>query len=292
MSDEVQTSDLLVEGDDSALNEPSNEGKQVADGSGAGTALDKGTKQIPALHQQFPKELQGHESLMGFEKAGQLATSYVELKKSQGASIKLPGESATDDERAAFVEKVSPFMGRPETQDDYKFDDVSLPEGMEDFKDMWSQYGDMSYFAEIAYKNGLSQEAANNVQMAIKEANGAVLKSFVDGYVSHVNQDLAAEERDLKREWGNEYPQKKELANRAVSQFGSEKFIEIIKAAKVNGRSLNSHPEMRRFFATIGDSMLEGKTPKNEPGVTLKKDTAYPDLQKYYKERGQDFVEQ
>lgn len=129
------------------------------------------------------------------------------LSQRQDGMVKIPGESATDEERAAF----NKAMGIPGSLDEYEIAiPEQLPEGVELTPD--SLLG----FREFAYQHGIPPKTASALVAFQIQAESAAIAQI------QADQQAQAQEAQqaLNREWGGQYEQKMMLAQRAAETFG------------------------------------------------------------------------
>jgi len=120
----------------------------------------------------LPDGIKGDASLANFEDIGQLAQGFLDAKTYQGASIKIPGEDAGDEDRKAFHDKMLDKMpnlmykpdfenpeqsvefyrtlGMPELAEGYALPEFEVPDGIE------VQNDKAEGFRQIAHKHGLT----------------------------------------------------------------------------------------------------------------------------------------
>ena len=118
------------------------------------------------------EEYSNHESIVEFLKAENpaqaLAKSHIETKKMVGRpKIGVPGENASDAERASFYEN----LGVPSSPEDYGF---NKPEDLPD-----SQYNaeHAQKWANLLHENKIPLDAANNLRQAMFEESQQSLQA-------------------------------------------------------------------------------------------------------------------
>ncbi|HMU86913.1 MAG TPA: hypothetical protein PKC11_04705 [Agitococcus sp.] len=154
----------------------------------------------------FNDELKGYVEAKGFKDPAAITESYRNLEKITGAGldklIKLPQKS---DDQAGWNE-VYKKLGRPDKADDYKID---VPQGTGD-----------ENFAKWA--KGLFHEAGLSKAQGEKIAakwNEYVLNNAKQTVEAH-NQNISAQESELKKEWGMAFDKNMEAARAAAHEFG------------------------------------------------------------------------
>jgi len=242
-------------------------------GNRQGDAGEQGNK--PAWMASLPDAYKGSERFAQFQEPGQAWERFDKLLEAEGRSVTIPGENATDAERAAFYAK----LGRPETPDKYN---IKKPEGMPE---------DMPYspelekaFREFAHAKGMPDKMAAELhEWFYGISKDGHLKAQAD---VKAKQESAAKEAQaaldkaingLKDEWkGDDFKVNTELALRAFTQFSgttpeakaeAKKFVE---ETKIGNLALGDHPTFLKIFATIGkaisDDSMDGGRGANPPG--------------------------
>ncbi|MDG4721592.1 hypothetical protein [Thalassospira aquimaris] len=124
--------------------------------------------------------------------------------------FKVPGDDASDDDRAAFRAAI----GVPETAEGY-LEGLDLPEG----------YTPPAYLAEAALAAGIPVSGLQSILKADAE-NTASYMAELEAAAAKEQQDTAAA---LKKEWGKDAAQNITLANRVVQKYAPEGFGEFMK---------------------------------------------------------------
>jgi len=203
--------------------------------------LDTKTVEKPAWMAQLPDDLKENESLSQFKSLGDFGKKFIEVNDiaSKAAdSVHIPGEDATDEERAAFFEK----LGRPKTEDEYDLPAPQLPEGMKVNEELSKQ------FRSTAHKLGLS-----NAQT--KELFNLYNTTMVNTFTSVAKEREAAKQTataNLKTEWGTDYDTNMAVVKRAYDEFGDES---LTKYLDESGEGNN--PVLIKAFYNIGKKMLD-----------------------------------
>lgn len=205
---------------------------------------DEGSKDngqdMPPWTEQLPAELKTADFLKTFskfKKVGDLAKSYSELEKKSGNSIAIPGDDASDEEKAAFYEK----LGRLKSADEYKVPDESL-----------------NFYRKLAYENNLSQGQLDNIIKAVAD-NG--LKMLANNAEQQKKQAMATDAA-LHAEYGDSYSEKMELLQRGIRDYGGNEL-----GAKLQATGLLYDPQIVRMFIALGEQNAEaGSVSKGSGG--------------------------
>jgi hypothetical protein len=195
----------------------------------------------------------GWTSPEGLEKA---LTSYAELERKQGDSLRIPDPDAPPEELDKFYSK----LGRPETPDKYEF---KRPEGLPP---------DLPYSDDLANKSkAWMHEAGLNTRQA---------QALHDRFIASAAEDMAAQQAaiakavetthdELVGEWGpadsDSFKERHELANRAMKNLGLVESYQ--KAGILLPDGALTDPTIARAFAEIGEKMFREDTIEAGNGV-------------------------
>jgi len=176
----------------------------------------------------------------------------VDMRKKLSTAVVIPGEGATDEERADFNTK----MGVPTSTDDYQ---INLPEGL-----------DASIVPSEEATAGLKQSlegmrTAGASQAVINEGLALHFNALQVSKQAEIDADAAFTKETmsiLEKEWGPDLDENKAIATNAAPKIFGEHFEEARQIEMKDGRFLMDHPVMMRMLANmgreIGDSVLGG----------------------------------
>ena len=149
-------------------------------------------------------------NLSRFKDLPTLAKSYreLELRLSQNprTGVVVPGPEATEMQHAEYRKA----MGIPDTPAGYTLKPDKLPDGI-----AWDETRGAK-MAEVFHKNGVSQAQAAAIiadYLAGEQEQHLALRTKADNL-------MAERERELQREWGNEYGQKMNTIKQVVATLG------------------------------------------------------------------------
>lgn len=202
----------------------------------------------PNWRDTLPDEIKGDASLANFENIGQLAQGFLDAKTYQGASIKIPGEDAGEEDRKAFnsklLDKVPGLMhkpdlenqeqavefyrsiGMPELAEGYKLPEFEVPEGIE------IQSDKAEGFRQIAHKHGLTAAQFKGIMGDIFAQDVVVAQAGIDG--SKAN--LAA----VKEKFGMAHDDNMGKINTMMAKTGApESLIEGVKNGLVGVETIS-----------------------------------------------------
>ena len=173
-----------------------------------------------------------------------MANALYEANRELSQRVKMPGEDASDEDRAKFNKQ----MGVPETIDDYE---IAPPEGVdaEAFANKEYQAPIKSIVADM-HAAGASQGVVNAMLSKYFELEmaGAAERNCLD--VEHMQKA----EADLRKEWGASYDENVAFANDYLS-----KSPDLVKLELRDGSLLGSHPAFVRQMAEVGRMANEGQ---------------------------------
>ncbi len=173
-----------------------------------------------------------------------MANALYEANRELSQRVKMPGEDASDEDRAKFNKQ----MGVPESVDDYE---IAAPEGVdaEAFASEEYQAPIKSIVADM-HAAGASQGVVNAMLSKYFELEmaGAAERNRLD--VEHMQKA----EADLRKEWGASYDENVAFANDYLS-----KSPDLVKLELRDGSLLGSHPAFVRQMAEVGRMANEGQ---------------------------------
>lgn len=206
---------------------------------GDGAAPDTGG--TPDWRESLPADMQAFANQ--FASPADAVKTALDLRQKLSTSIQVPGADADPASRIAVFDR----LGRPESVDDY---DIAVPENLPDwvsFEDDGVQ-GAQRSFLEAMHGAGATQEM-------VDAALGWYWTHLTESEATrdHVlEDDYAAAEAGLRREWGRDFDANLEHAGRAVAAFGGRDLNEAFEQY-----GLSNHPAVVRAFARIGRTMGE-----------------------------------
>ena len=188
------------------------------------------------------------ERLAKFGGTNDLAKAYVDLEAKFGSQnrIELPTQDSTDEDRAAFWNK----LGRPETADAYT--DPPIPE---DFAVKERPEEQLQDFHKLAHEQGLSdRQAAGLVEWWTKTTNQMHLDTLEGMRTASIETEAL-----LKKEWADAYEQRVRMAKDSIATFDTCTKVspdgEYRQALIEAG--LTNDPRVIRYHAASGRSLAE-----------------------------------
>jgi len=193
---------------------------------------DNGT---PAWMDQLPDDLKGNENLTQFETIGDLGTKFLELEGRSADALFIPGEDASDDDRATFFQR----LGRPADPKEY---DLSLPEGFPE--KMGPTEDEDREYRDILHRLGITGTQAKGLyDYAMGKA-----KSNLETIEAQREKYRSDNETVLKREWGDQYDANVTKANKVIDKLGTDGFKDYLKATQ-----MGNWAELARFLVKVHD---------------------------------------
>lgn len=211
-------------------------GAAAAGTGGAGTAT--GGDQVPNWRENLPDDIKNHATLTKFKSVVDLAKSHLNAQDMIGRKgIILPREGASEEEIGDFYNK----LGRPETVEGYKLDEVQLPEGVNIDDNIRSE------FLKAGHKEGFTNKQMNFLLKWQIENMGNQAKLTSE----NEQKEIEAAETDLRKEYGNAYEANIALAQKVINKFGDEASKEALK------EGVGNDPRLIRMVVNIAKGMSE-----------------------------------
>jgi hypothetical protein len=184
------------------------------------------------------------------ESADKVLTSYAELERQQGESLRVPAPDAPKEEWAKFHAKLPETMRPVESADKITY---TRPEGLP---------------ADLPYDETLA--TASKTWAAEAGASPKVAQAYHDKFVGYMAEQVKAHQTavaqsvekthdDLVRDWGPQtsdgFKEKLEVANRAMKGLG------LVDAYKAKGILLAdgslTDPQIAKAFHAVGEAMFK-----------------------------------
>lgn len=227
----------------------------------------------------LPDNLKGEASLANFEDVGQLAQSFIETKKFQGNSIRVPTEDDGEDAIKAFndslIEKAPNLMykpnfddedqskefyrtlGLPESPEGYAMPSVEVPEGV-----VLSESKQQA-FKEMAHKHGLAPKQFQNMMADIMAADIGLVQANAEQAQGNIEA--------LKQRWGAAHGDNMKIVNMALE---ATKAPEDVVASVKDG---TASPDTVQWLHDVGTRLgSEGNELGDEFDSTRKRQAMSP----------------
>jgi len=212
-------------------------------GEGTGTGAGTGNQQVekPAWLAQAPADLRDNELFTGHKTIGDQLKAHLDLF---GKVKDLEGIKA----------KFDALPKAPAKPEDYQFDKI---DGVDDALVNSARPG--------FHKYGLNNDQAKGMIALETELHQA----RIDQFVAQREKEKAAQETQLKAEWGDKYQERTENMHRFLKTF-SQGFKIGDKPADVNGflesTKLGNDPFFIRFIDALAQKFPEDASPSGRSG--------------------------
>lgn len=225
------------------------EGEGDAGGGAAGTGdPPAGDPPVAApltfenFRKALPEDIRGEKMFDSFktdeEGVKDFANSFISAQRLVGKKKEelIPGENATDEERAQFYE----LMGRPTNAEGYGLTEEVMKEAFPAEANM--EY--ISRFAGVAHNLGLSQDQVEGLLAWQAEEVEQSATQIANAKASTVNE--------LTSVWGGAAERHIALGQRAVKALGGEELSDFM-----NSSGAGNIPILVKAFAKVGSMMAE-----------------------------------
>jgi hypothetical protein len=198
------------------------------------------------------EDIKAEKSLESFKDIGSLAKSYVESQKMIGGSVRIPKEDAPPEEWAKFHAK----LGVPESPDKYEFKRPALGEGA-----AWDANFEKNFLTQ-AHAMGLNSKQVQKLM----DLQAGFVEEQLRGLATKRQETVAA----LKKEWGEDFNRRLELAGRAKAKLQElAKITEEEANDYFDGTGAGDHPVILKIFHQLGEIFAEDGWIKGETGATM-----------------------
>jgi hypothetical protein len=261
------------------------DGGPTATNAGAPTLLEP-TDAAPPPRSSWKSALSDdHRDYHGFDdmkSVDDLARDYIQLQGllgKKGAII--PREDAAPDEWDRFYKEI----GRPGTAEEYNLDELTLPEGAE----QWFSEEVRDAMLPKLHQHGLTQRQVVGVLNDYIETQHAQIAAAEKARVDKVQTDINI----LRREWGGSFDANKTIATQAVDWgLNNDKAKrEEVQALKLeDGSFMLDHPLLAQLFFNIGtQTRAEQDTPYGQKtGFITQPESAQAEIDRLYAEISRD----
>lgn len=213
---------------------------------------------MPNWRDNLPDELKGEASLANFETEADLAKGFIEAKKLQGNSIRIPGEDAGEEDRSAFydkmLEKLPNFMLKPnfenQEQSDEFFRSLGKPKSAESYTIPEIEGVPEGYEFDESRQKAL-RELAHSLNLTDAQFKG-MAKSLMENELkmnAAKSEAAKANKEALKSAWGAAFEDNMKLVAIALTATKApESLVESIK----NG---TASPENVQWLYSVGKQL-------------------------------------
>lgn len=222
---------------------------------------------------QLKDDLKGNEFFNQFQTVSDFGKWGLEtsgkLKDAEGklnSAITIPGEKATDAERAAFYAK----LGRPETPDKYELDPITgLPEGLTPDPE-----GE-KWFKGLAHELGLTPAQAKRLH---SEAIKRLVHDPIKAAEAARDKSREASITTLKKDWpGNTYDENTALVGRFMDKFATPEVRKIFDET-----GIGNNPVLVKWVHSLAKGLSEDKFVRSDGSAPKKTEPGqlrYPSME-------------
>lgn len=191
---------------------------------------------------QLPEDLRGSKSLAKFKDVTNLAQAYVHAESLIGRD-KIPVPKTDEDWQDVYNR-----LGRPATPDDYSLSGDTLKELQLPDHIVKVVEDDLKWFKPVAHQLGLNDAQASGIVKSFMANLGDQFSS----QSRDIDTELQHCENLLRKEYGQAYDAKIQIASRALSSLGGKELTDAI-----NESGLGRNPAFINMFVRIGEQMHE-----------------------------------
>lgn len=226
-----------------------------AGAGGGGSAAGVGG--TASFADSLPESIRTDAAFASIKNLDDLAKGYHGFSKKFGVPaerlVTLP-EKPDDAEGWSGVYKA---LGRPDSADKYDLRDPAPETGIKVDAEL------KKWFGEKAHAYGLSNQQAAKLYDDWNALAGERGKASAAALTAQATEATAA----LKKEWGDAFPVKLQLAEQALNHYGGEDVAKFLTE-----KGLQNDPRIVRMFAKMGDQLAEdgviGRAPGGDSAVS------------------------
>jgi len=161
--------------------------------------------------------------------------------------VKVPGQDATEEDRAAWNKAV----GVPDTPDRYYLSDRE-----DDYEYTESDLDTIEDMKEWAHDFGIPAPAFD----ALVQDWVTRTQEIKEHFQKEIDNAAEESQQELYTRWGPDYEKNINNAGLAAQTFGGDDFIEFLDETKIEGFGrLGDHPQIVEFMSKIGAMTAEGE---------------------------------
>jgi uncharacterized protein YdcH (DUF465 family) len=219
-------------------------------------AADAASATDAPWHQTLPDDLRSNELFARYNTMEDALRGFTEAQKVIGKKeivqgLVPPGENASDVEKQAFRTQLNEMIGVPETADKYTLGGQPVPETLKEFASELHALDmtDAQFNGITEVLTRLDEAASTNAAAELAEVETANLTA-------------------MEGEWGKQYDQNMDTANKALEAFGDDDLLKFI-----NDHKATTEPAVLRFFHRLGKQLEEGTLRIGDGGQTASAET-------------------
>jgi hypothetical protein len=212
-----------------------------------------GTAPAQDWRSSLAPDLRSDQTLAKYQGVDALAKAHIELQRTIGGRVKVPGENDAPEVVAQFRKA----LGVPEAPDGYQ---LTRPDGFP--ADRWDAAGEAE-FRKIAHAHGIPPKAAQEIMSAYAARQAATYKAIEDA--------RAATVENLRRDWGDKFDAQQALADQAIEAHARKAGFTDDDFGRLAAAGLGE--KFIRMMATLGTAAA----PVTGPGANVGSGGLSPD---------------
>jgi hypothetical protein len=224
------------------------------------TNTDPNTQDTQVLEEHWTKtnevfkaDTEAQKALSKYKTPEDAIKGGLEAMKLVGRSVQIPGEKATDEEKAKFAAKIRQYQGIPDKPEDYKLTRPQMPEGQTYDEELERQA------ITIAHEEGISPKALQRLSDAMHQRLMAQWAAYRE---SQKKAEIEAQEKRTKEtaavlaefDKDPEFKTKFAMVQHLLKKEGSIELAEELEANKGN------NPQLIKFLLKMAPThVAEGE---------------------------------
>ena len=185
-------------------------------------------------------DLRQNPSITKFKDPASLAKSYVTLEKMVGKDkVAMPNDKSSQEEWDLFYSRA----GRPGVPENYRFPEVTLPEGFPEIPE-----DTVKNFKQQAFEKGLTDKQAGELYKWYMETEAQNFQQMSEQRVGQRQET----EKTLRKEWGKAFDGNLELVSHVIEKYGGDDVREAL-----NRTGAGNDPAIAKLLLSIGKNLSE-----------------------------------
>jgi hypothetical protein len=207
-------------------------------GAGGGDGTVEATKPFMA---QLRGDYKTDPRVAEYDGFNEIVDDLLRTKETTSSMLRVPGEEATPEERAAFNRAI----GVPETTADYEF---NVPKDAEGAAKLAEEV------AFLAHESGVPKQAAQKLFDYLIKATTDTRAAFTEAKETRKKETFDA----LRNEWKNEYPAKVAQMDKGIDWIGGESDKDRADFRKeIEDTGIGNHPGFVKAMVALGRALQE-----------------------------------
>lgn len=206
----------------------------------------------------IPEDLKDRSEWNNIKDVSDLYKNYINAQQMISKSVRLPDETSTPEDVAAFYSK----LGKPQEKTDYKFEYKPAKENYVYNQDSF----DFTVFQDIADKANLTKDQYQALASAYLDINNENYINYNKSLADKAAQELKDAEGKLKTAWGQQYNSNINAITEKVKKLYPESTLTRMQNAGLfrDPEFLEAHLKLTKMMT--GDTVfIEGNVVENVP---------------------------